>query len=242
MSSVQHKGLVIVTGCSSGIGLETVIQLSKAGYATLALARRADRLPKDLPNSLSIGCDVTKLPEFLAAVQQAEEAFGPAEAIVNNAGAMLLGRVEEQDPAEWDTMLSANVVGVLNGFRAVLKGFYERKRGTVINVSSIAGRKLFPNHAVYCATKFAVHALTEGIREEAASHNVRCVCIAPGVVETELLDHTTNDTIKAGYKDWKTTIDPLQSIDIAECILFVLSRPAHVCIREMVIGPTKQTA
>ncbi|MDP2434568.1 MAG: SDR family oxidoreductase [archaeon] len=238
--AAEHKGLVIVTGCSSGIGLETVIQLSKAGYATLALARRVEKLPSDLANSLSVGCDVTDLASFLAAVKQAEERFGPAEAIINNAGAMMLGRVETQDPSEWSTMLNANVIGVLNGMKAVLQGFYERKRGTVINVSSIAGRKLFSDHSVYCATKFAVHALTEGVREEAAAHNVRCVCIAPGVVETELLSHTSSDKIKTGYEAWKTTIDPLQSIDIAECILFVLSRPAHVCIREMVIGPTKQ--
>src|SRR3546814_763757 len=100
-------------------------------------------------------------------------------------------------------MVNVNVVGVLNGMQAVLAGMIERQSGTIINISSIAGRKAFPNHAAYCATKFGVHALTETVREEVSAHNVRCITVAPGVVETELLSHTTSDAIKEGYQKWK---------------------------------------
>lgn len=133
--------------------------------------------------------------------------FGPILSIVNNAGVMLLGDTDVQNPAEWTQMIDVNVKGVMIGCQLVLKGvryfpfspllglylscpqMYERKKGTIINISSIAGRKTFPNHSVYCATKFAVHAFTEALREEASQHNVRVCIVAPGVVETEVPPH-----------------------------------------------------
>jgi NADP-dependent 3-hydroxy acid dehydrogenase YdfG len=137
-------------------------------------------------------------------------------------------------------MLDVNVMGVLLCMNAVLGGMYERKSGIVLNVSSIAGRKSFPNHAVYCGTKFAVHALTETIREEASKYGVRCTTIAPGVVETELLSHTTDEKIIDGYKEWKKDMKVLEAVDIARSISFAAAQPPHVCIREIVIGPTAQ--
>lgn len=142
-------------------------------------------------------------------------------------------------------MVNVNVVGVLNGMQAVLSGMIERQTGTIINISSIAGRKAFPNHAAYCATKFGVHALTETVREEVSPHNVRCITVAPGVVETELLSHTTSDAIKDGYQKWKEEGlkgQPLKSEDIARSVVFVYQQPQYVCIRELVIGPTFQAA
>ena len=129
----------------------------------------------------------------------------PVEILVNNAGVMLLGQAQSQDPEEWSKMININIMGVMNGIKVVINGMIERKKGTVVNVSSIAGRKTFPNHAVYCATKFAVHALTENIREETAKYNLRFITIAPGVVETELLGHTSDQSIVDGYKvSWST--------------------------------------
>ena len=124
---------------------------------------------------------------LVAAVKEAEARFGPADALINNAGVMLLGAVSEQDPTQWEQMLDVNVKGLLNGIHAVLGGMIERNHGTVINVGSVAGRKTFPNHVAYVGTKFAVHGLSENLREELAPHNVRVITIAPGAVETELL-------------------------------------------------------
>ena len=185
--------------------------------------------------------DVTDLTALKEAVKKAEAQYGPADCIVNNAGVMLLGQVATQDPAEWKRMLDVNVMGVLNGIHAVLEGMIARGRGTVINVSSVAGRKTFPNHAAYCGTKFAVHAITENIREEVADSGVRFCTIAPGAVETELLSHTTSDEIKAGYEGWKESIGgAIRSEDISSAILYAYNQPQNVCIREIVLAATRQ--
>eukprot|EP01122_Echinamoeba_exundans_P013076 TRINITY_DN5646_c0_g1_i1.p1 TRINITY_DN5646_c0_g1~~TRINITY_DN5646_c0_g1_i1.p1 ORF type:complete len:242 (+),score=48.97 TRINITY_DN5646_c0_g1_i1:102-827(+) len=239
----SHKGLVIITGASSGIGEATAKLLSSKGYALLLIGRRLDRMEAlNLPHSLSKKVDVLDLESFSQAVTEAESRFGPTLCLINNAGVMLLGKTESQKTEEWSQMLDVNVKGVLNGCKLVLKGMYERQKGTIINISSIAGRKTFPDHSVYCATKFAVHSFSEALREEASEHNVRVVIVAPGVVETELLGHTTDNKIIEGYSDWKKTFKVLESIDIARCIEFALEMPEHVCVRELLVGPTKQKA
>ena len=130
---------------------------------------------------------------------------------------------------------------IQKAIHTVLESMKKRRHGTVVNVSSIAGRKTFPNHAVYCGTKFAVHAISENIREEVAPFNVRFTTIAPGPVETELLGHTTSKEIIDGYEDWKKSIGgALSPSDIANSINYAYSQPQNVCIREIVIGPTKQ--
>ena len=128
--------------------------------------------------------DVSDSLAMQAAITEAEQEFGPSDCLINNAGVMLLGLMHEQDPKEWQMMLDVNVMGVMNGIHNVLPGIRERKNGTIINISSIAGRKTFPMHAAYCATKFAIHALSENLREEVAPDNVRVVTIAPDSVET----------------------------------------------------------
>lgn len=117
----------------------------------------------------------------------------------------------------------------------------ERRSGTIINMSSIAGRKTFPSHAVYCGTKYAVHGLTEGVRQEVSGSNVRCVTVAPAVVETDLATHTTDAEILEGFKQWKATLEKaLEPDDVARTVLFAYQQPPHVCIREVVIAPTTQ--
>ena len=239
------KPLVIITGASSGIGKATAQRFSQAGHALLLLARRVEKLEElNLPNTLCRKVDVTDLAAFQAAVDEAETKFDPADLIVNNAGDMLLGNAITQNPVEWQQMLNINVMGVLNGVKTVLGKMVTRNHGTIVNISSIAGRKTFPAHAAYCATKFAVHALTENIRGEVAGSNVRMTVIAPGVVETELLSHTTDAAIVDGYKAWKAnTIEQgLNPDDIARSIEFAYSQPQNVCIREIVIADTKQDA
>lgn len=237
--------LVVITGASSGIGKATALRLSQAGYSLLLLARRVDKLEElNLPNTLCRKVDVTDLTSFKLAIDEAEAKFGPVDLLVNNAGVMLLGNAITQNPQEWQQMLNVNVMGVLNGVQSVLASMVKRNHGTIVNISSIAGRKTFPDHAAYCATKFAVHALSENIRGEIAGSNVRMTIIAPGVVETELLSHTTNAAIVDGYKEWKAnTIEQgLNPDDIARAIEFAYVQPQNVCIREIVIADTKQDA
>lgn len=195
----------------------------------------------NLPNSLCKSVDVTDLEAMKAAIIEAEEKFGKVDLLVNCAGIMLLGYPESQDFSEWDRMIDVNIKGILTGTNIVLKSMKERNTGTIVNISSIAGRKTFNEHAVYCGTKFAVHAITENIRKEVSGSNVRMITIAPGVVETPLLSHTTNEDIKAGYNDWKKSIEAgLEPQKIADCVAFAYNQPQDVCIREIVIAKTKQ--
>lgn len=237
--------LIVITGASSGIGLATAKLFSRRGHALLLLARRVDRMTAlNLPNTLCRAVDVTDRSALAAAIAEAEQQFGPVDAMINNAGVMLLGQVEDQDPGEWDRMLDVNVKGLLNGVHAVTEGMIARKAGTIINISSIAGRKTFPSHTVYVGTKFAVHGLSENLREELSPHNVRVVVIAPGAVETELLSHTTSDEIKTGYEAWKKEMGGkvLSPEDVAHAIEYAYAQPQYVCIREIVLAATRQGA
>lgn len=239
----MNKPLIIVTGASSGIGEAVARLFSAQGHPLLLLARRVERLlALGLPATLCKGVDVTDREALLAAVKEAEAQYGPADAIVNNAGVMLLGDTATQAPEQWERMLDVNVKGLLNGIHAVLGGMIERNHGTVINVGSVAGRKTFPNHVAYVGTKFAVHAISENLREEVAAHNVRVITIAPGAVETELLGHTTDEAIKSGYQDWKAGMGGvvLSADDVANAIRYAYEQPQGVCIREIVLAATRQ--
>ncbi|EMB9233580.1 SDR family oxidoreductase [Vibrio alginolyticus] len=236
------KKLIIITGASSGIGEAIARHFSDQGHALLLLARRVERLEAlNLPNTLCEKVDVTDKASFEAAIEKAEALYGPVDALVNNAGVMLLGQIDTQEASEWKRMFDVNVIGLLNGMQSVLAPMKARNSGTIINISSIAGKKTFPDHAAYCGTKFAVHAISENVREEVASSNVRVTTIAPGAVETELLSHTTSQDIKDGYDAWKVDMGGvLAADDIARAVLFAYQQPQGVCVREIALAPTKQ--
>lgn len=238
------KPLIVITGASSGIGAATAKLFAQAGHPLLLLARRVERLEAlALPNALCRQVDVTDRAAMRRALAEAEAKYGPADAIVNNAGVMLLGAMAQQDPDEWQRMLDVNVKGLLNGIHAVLAGMQARGRGTIINISSIAGRKTFPSHVAYCGTKFAVHAISENLREEVSGQGVRVITIAPGAVETELLGHTTDEAIKAGYQEWKQQMGGvLAADDVAQAIAYAYGQPQRVCIREIVLAATGQAS
>lgn len=236
------KGLVVITGASSGIGRKIAETMSANGHPILLLSRRVDMMEAlNLPNSLCKSVDVTDLEAMKAAIKEGEEKFGKVDLLVNCAGIMLLGHPETQDYNEWDRMIDVNIKGILTGTNIVLKDMVSRNSGTIINISSIAGRKTFNNHSVYCGTKFAVHAITENIRKEVSGSDVRMITIAPGVVETPLLSHTTDSKIIDGYNEWKKTIESgLEPQKIADCVAFAYNQPQDVCIREIVIAKTRQ--
>ncbi|EGQ8300879.1 SDR family oxidoreductase [Vibrio parahaemolyticus] len=236
------KKLVVITGASSGIGEAIARRFSEEGHPLLLVARRVERLEAlNLPNTSCEKVDVTDQASLITAIEKAEAQFGPADVLVNNAGVMLLGQIDTQDAAEWKRMFDVNVLGLLNGMHSVLTSMKARNSGTIINISSIAGKKTFPDHAAYCGTKFAVHAISENVREEVAASNVRVTTIAPGAVETELLSHTTSQDIKDGYDAWKVDMGGvLAADDVARAVMFAYQQPQNVCIREIALAPTKQ--
>jgi NADP-dependent 3-hydroxy acid dehydrogenase YdfG len=236
------KPLIAITGASSGIGKATAKMFADAGHPLLLLARRANLLEEmNLPNTICANVDVTDLEAFSQAIAKAEQQYGPVDCLVNNAGMMLLGLMHQQDPEEWQKMFDVNVMGLLNGIHSVLANMLKRETGTIINISSIAGRKTFPNHVAYCGTKFAVHAMSENLREEVADSNVRVITIAPGAVETDLLSHTTDEKIKENYQAWKKTMgNVLDPNDVAHAIVYAYNQPQNVCVREIVLAATRQ--
>jgi len=236
------KELIVITGASSGIGEATSKAFSKLGHPLLLIARRVDKLEAlNLPNTICAKVDVTDFNLLTLTIKSAEEKYGETGCLINNAGAMLLGSIDTQNIAEWQKMYDLNVMAVLNSMQAVLGDMKKRKSGTIINISSVAGKKTFPAHAAYCGTKFAIHGISENVREEVAPFDVRVITIAPGAVETELLSHTTDDEIIAGYEQWKESMGGvLLPEDVARSIQFVYSQPQNVNIRELVITETRQ--
>lgn len=243
----MQKPLIVITGASSGFGAEIAKLFNAEGYPMLLLGRRVEKiksLPLDFQNVLVKSVDVTNKIEFEQAIQKAEKVFGPTDLLVNNAGIMLLGNILTQDPAEWSRMMDTNVLGVLNGMQIVLPQMVERQGGTIINVSSLAGKKTFVNHAAYVASKFGVHGLSETIREEVSGKNVRISLVAPGAAETELLTHVTDNQALEDYNNWKqsmrgTTMSPQV---VAQSVKFIYDMPQEVNIRELDIAATNQDA
>lgn len=238
----MQKSLVVITGASSGIGAAMAKRFSESGYPLLLVARRIDKLEAlALPDTQCCQVDITDTQALRDAIAKAEQRFGPTDCLINNAGLMQLGQIDTQDPAEWSAMYDLNVVALLNAMQAVLGDMKSRGRGTIINVSSIAGKKSFGNHAAYCGTKFAVSAISDTVREEVAKDGVRIMSICPGAVETELLGHTTSEAIIDDYENWKKTMGgALNADDIARTAVFMYGQPQGVNIREVVITATRQ--
>lgn len=244
---MSTKPLIVITGASSGFGAKAAQLFNSKGYPMLLLARRIEKikeLPLNFENVMIEQVDVVNKEAFRQAISKAEAIYGSTDLLVNNAGVMLLGNIMSQEETEWETMLQTNVLGVLNGMKAVLSQMTKRNHGTIINVSSIAGFKAFTDHTAYVASKFGVHGLTETIRQEVADSNVRISLISPGAAETELLSHVTNQQSHADYIAWKEsmgglTLDPEK---VAEAIAFIYEMPQEVTIREITIAATKQQA
>lgn len=242
---IMNKPLIVITGASSGFGSEIAKLFNQADFPMLLLGRRIEKiksLPLNFDNVMVDKVDVTDYDAFEASIKKAEAKFGPVDLLVNNAGVMLLGNVREQSPKEWQTMLDTNVMGVLNGTQIVLDDMIKRHHGTIINMSSLAGKKTFVNHAAYVASKFGVHGLSETIREEVSNENVRISMVAPGAAETELLTHVTDEHALSDYQDWKKTMGgiTLDPKHVAETVKFIYDMPQEVNIREVDIAATRQ--
>jgi NADP-dependent 3-hydroxy acid dehydrogenase YdfG len=234
-----------ITGASSGIGEATALALSRAG-ATVALgARRGNRLEEvaasiDGPSSVH-EVDVTDEDQARGFIADAHREHGRLDVLVNNAGVMLLGPVDGADVSEWRRMLEVNLWGLLICTHAALPLLAQSGGGDVVNISSVAGRRADAGAAVYNMTKFGVHAFSEALRQEALHTGVRVTIVAPGFVETELQGHNVNPVVQQALDRAREQIgDVLQPEDIADAILYAVTRPPHVCLNEVLVRPTNQ--
>lgn len=247
---MQHRlngRIALVTGASSGIGEATALALAEAGARVAIAARRRDRLEALAARLAALGAEPLVLVADLAdeseaqrIVAETEAHYGRLDILVNNAGVMYLEPVEQADLGRWRHMLELNVLGLIASTQAALPGMRERRDGHIVNISSTAGRVANPNAAAYSATKFGVVAFSEALRREVYQHNIRVSVIEPGVVETELRDHIGHAGVKANLNAWADSMRQLQGGDVAEAIVFCVSRPAHVNINEVLMRPTDQ--
>lgn len=238
--------VAIVTGASSGIGYATAVALAKAGAKVAVGARRTDRLAglenkiNENGEAFSQKLDVTKKEECKSFVNNVLEKWGSVDILVNNAGLMPLSFVKNLKIDEWDQMVDVNIKGVLYCTAAVVPHMLERKSGHIVNISSVAGRIVFPAGSVYCATKHAITAFSEGLREElSVRKNIRVTCIEPGVVSTELTNTITDESLQ-GFVENSKKMESLQADDIADAIVYAVGSPAHVNVNEVLIRPTTQ--
>ncbi|MCM2680094.1 SDR family oxidoreductase [Echinimonas agarilytica] len=238
----HDKPLVVITGANSGVGLQVTRTFSAQGYSLLLVDLNIDVVSElDLPNAMCRALDITDLAAFKQAVDDAEAQFGTVDCLINNAGIMYMDKVDEQDAIQWQRMFNVNVLGLMNGVASVVTKMKEKGKGTIINMGSLGGIKLIENQTVYCGTKHAVHGISEGLRQELALSNVRVTTIAPGAIETNLLSLTEKREFADGQDNWAQEIGGiLVPEDIANTMLFVYQQPQHVCLREIVLAPTKQ--
>jgi NADP-dependent 3-hydroxy acid dehydrogenase YdfG len=235
-----------VTGASSGIGEATVRALSAAGASVALGARRTERLEALAENidgpALVREVDVSDEEQARGFIQAAHDELGGFHILVNNAGVMLLGPVADADTDDWRQMIAVNLLGLLYCTHAALPLLGKGGGGDIVNVSSVAGRRADAGAAVYNMTKFGVHAFSEALRQEALHQGIRVTTLAPGFVETELQGHNVNPVVRRTLEKSRDEIgEVLQPDDIADAILHAVTRPAHVCVNEVVVRPTGQS-
>ena len=240
--------VALVTGASSGIGDAAARRLAADGAQVALVARRRDRLEAlagELDGALVIEADVTDREQAEAAVERTAAELGRLDVLVNNAGVMLLGPVQDAPVEEWERMLQVNVHGLLYCARAALPHLIaaaeDGPRGVadMVNVSSVAGRVARQGSGVYNATKFAVGAFSESLRQEVTSRHVRVALVEPGAVDTELPSHNRPEVLESISKRF-ADMERLEASDIADAISYVVTRPRHVAINELLVRPTEQ--
>jgi clavulanate-9-aldehyde reducatase len=245
MASLDGK-VAAITGASSGIGEATAVALADAGAKVSLGARRKDRLDalveKIGSGALAIETDIGDEEQARAFVQQTKDELGGFDILINNAGVMLLGPLLAQEGDDWRTMANVNILGLIYCSHAGLALMAEQQSGHIVNISSVAGRIARAGSAVYNFTKWGVTGFSEALRQEAAYVNVRVTCIEPGFVDTELQGHNTHPMVVEATKKMRDEIGKvLEAEDIADAILYAVSRPEHMAINEVLVRPTKQT-
>jgi 3-hydroxy acid dehydrogenase / malonic semialdehyde reductase len=245
----MEKKIALVTGATSGIGWATAIALAQMGYNIVATGRRHKRLnklqkeiSKEGVDSLTLTFDVRDNEAVKDAIATLPDNWKKIDILVNNAGnAHGFDPIQSGSISDWDAMMDINVKGLLYVSKEIIPGMVERKSGTIVNIGSIAGKEVYPKGNVYCASKHAVDALTQGMRMDLNPHGIRVIGVHPGLVDTEFSlvrfkgDEERSKTVYQGYQ-------PLSADDIAETIAFAVSRPPHVVLADIVILPTAQAS
>ena len=252
MASRLQGTVALVTGASSGIGEATARALAAEGATVAAVARRKDRLDELVSGieagggkAVAIEADVTRQDEAVAAVERAAIHCGSVDVVINNAGVMLLGPFVDAPTEEWDRMIDVNLKGLLYVAHAAMPHLLraaessERRVADLVNISSVAGRVARAGTGVYNLTKFGVGAVSESLRQEVTQQHVRVSLVEPGAVATELVDHNREE-IQATINKRFADMEKLESEDIADAIAYVVTRPRHVAINEILVRPTEQ--
>jgi NADP-dependent 3-hydroxy acid dehydrogenase YdfG len=252
-SSPLTGTVAIVTGASSGIGEATAVAFAQSGASVVIAARRRDRLDalsarigESGGTAVAVECDVTDESQARALVDRTIDELGRLDILLNNAGVMLLGKVEGADVRQWRQMLDLNVAALMNLSHAALPHLLAaaekepRRAADIVNVSSVAGRVARVGSGAYNASKWAVNAFSEALRQEVTGRHVRVGLIEPGAVATELASHNTDPEVVAGMKRRFGSIERMTAEDIAEAVLFMVTRPRHVAINEILVRPTEQ--
>ncbi|WP_066098212.1 SDR family oxidoreductase [Xanthomonas massiliensis] len=237
----QAAKVIVLTGASSGIGAATACHLARQGHHVYLGARRLDRLTA-LQDELRaeggqvevMALDVTRLEDLHAIVARAQAAHGRVDVLINNAGVMPLSPLAALKVEEWNRTLDVNVRGVLHGIAAVLPIMQTQGHGHIINIASIGAHAVSPTAAVYCASKFAVRAISDGLRQETDA--IRVTVVSPGVVESELADHITDDTARAAMREFRRIALPPQAV--AQAIAYAIAQPDGVDVSELIVRPT----
>jgi len=243
MSDVTGK-VVAITGASSGIGEAAGRLLAAAGAKVILGARRVERLEtiaKDIRKSKGEvdiqAIDVTRREDLTLFVKKAQDRFGRLDVLIGNAGLMPLSPLDDLKVDEWDRMIDVNIKGVLYGIAAALPVFRKQGSGHFITVSSVAGHRVAPTGAVYSGTKFAVRAISEGLRQEAGD-KIRVTIISPGAVESELAETISNPDVKKRIQDYRKMAIPAEAI--ASAMAYAIGQPGNVDVSEILIRPTAQ--
>ncbi|MHB1247200.1 MAG: SDR family oxidoreductase [Sulfuriferula sp.] len=245
MSNNIEGKIVVITGTSSGLGEATARHLSEQGATVVLGARRIDRiiaLAKELAGSegkaIAVQTDVTQSAQVQKLVDTAVEKYGRIDVMINNAGLMPHSPLDRLKIDDWDRMIDVNIKGVLYGIAAALPYMQKQKSGHIINVSSVAGHKVRPASAVYAATKHAVLALSEGLRQEVKPYNIRTTVISPGAIDTELPNSVTEADIADNVRKIYEIAIPADSF--ARAVAFAISQPDEIDVNEILFRPTRQ--
>ncbi|MEQ5856860.1 SDR family oxidoreductase [Halomonas sp. YLB-10] len=245
IDNVKGK-VIVITGASSGNGEAAARHLAERGAVVVLGARRQERidaLAKELTEAghqaLAVATDVTDKAQVTRLIDAAVENFGKVDVLLNNAGLMPLAPLEQLKIDEWEQMIDVNLKGTLYGIAAALPHMKQQQSGHIINVSSVYGHKMGPDATVYCATKFGVRALSEGLRQEVKPYNIRTTVISPGAVATELLDHISDQEIQTQTKDFVSQI-AIPADSFARMVAFAINEPEDVDVNEILFRPTAQ--
>ncbi|MFF1786038.1 SDR family oxidoreductase [Kitasatospora sp. NPDC058243] len=237
----QTIKVVAITGASSGIGEATARRLAADGHRLFLGARRTDRLDRLVAEITAAGgtaaarrLDVTEAADVRDFVAAAEERYGRVDVMVNNAGVMPLSPLEALRTEEWDRMIDVNLRGVLHGISAALPVMRAQGGGHIVNIASVGAYEVSPTAAVYCATKFAVRAISEGLRQESAG-DVRVTLVSPGVTESELADGIEDPAAREAMRTYRAVALPASAI--ADAVAYAISQPPYVDVNEIVVRP-----